>query len=156
MQGGMQQEKTFQKNIKEALGDKHAAKDFFSIRNASVPHDLNDAKRRVLVNLDRFKFHYLAMAAIFALIYVLYRLELIILIGIVSVTAYAYKTKPTLFNIEMEPKSVCIAGVVGILIFFIFFKEAIVGLLAISAICGIVTLVHAAALEENSEKGDEV
>lgn len=156
MQGGIQEEKTFQKNIKEALGNKHVAKDFFSLRKASIPHDLDDAKRRVLINLDRFKFHYFAMASVFTLIYVLYRLELIILIGIVSITAYAYKTKPTLFNIEMEPRSVCIAGVVGILIFFIFFKEAIVGLLAISAICGIIILIHAASLEEGLQKDDEV
>ncbi|ADM11140.1 prenylated rab acceptor 1-like protein [Encephalitozoon intestinalis ATCC 50506] len=156
MQGGMHEEKTFQKNIKEALGDKNAARDFFSIRKASIPRDFSVAKRRILVNLDRFKFHYLAMSSAFALIYVLYRLELVILIGIIAVTAYAYQTKPTLFNVELEPRSVCIAGAVGILIFFIFSREAIVGLLAISAVCGMMTLAHSMLLEEDLQRDDEV
>ncbi|CAD25176.1 similarity to HYPOTHETICAL INTEGRAL MEMBRANE PROTEIN YIPC_yeast [Encephalitozoon cuniculi GB-M1] len=156
MQGGIQEEKTFQRNIKEALGDKDVTRDFFNIGRICVPQNLNDAKRRVFANLDRFKFHYLAMTAIFTLIYVLYRLELIILIGIVAAGVYAYRVRPTVCNIELEPRSVCIAGFVGILIFFIFFKEAIVGLLAISALCGIVTLTHAALLGEGLQKDDEV
>lgn len=156
MQGGIQEEKAFQKNIKEVFSNNATTRDFFSIRRVSVPKDFGDAKRRVLLNLDRFKFHYLAIASAFTLIYVLYRLELVILIGIVATAAYVYKTKPTLWNVEMEPRSVCIAGAVGVLVFFIFFKEAIVGLLAISALCGMITLTHAASLEGDLERDDEV
>lgn len=156
MQGGLETKKSFQENIKDTFVNSKISQEFFNMRRVSVPKDAADARRRVLANLDRFKLHYLAMSAAILGLYTLYCPVLLILIGIVSAAAYVHRIKPTLFNFQIESKSVCVAGGVGILIFFIFFKDAVTGLLAIVAVCSILTLVHAALLEEASAEEEDV
>lgn len=155
MQNGVEEKKSFQENIKEVFSNSTVSREFFSINRATIPKDMADAKRRVLSNLEKFKFHYLAMASMLLLVYVLYCPQLIILIAILATAAYIYRTRPTLFNVEIEPRSVCVAGGVGVFIFFIFFKSVITGLLAIIALCSIITLAHASLLEENLEDNEE-
>lgn len=157
MQGGLEDnKKTLKDNIKELFSKCGASREFFDLRRISVPRDAEDAKNKALTNLEKFKLHYLVMSAMFLFIYVLYCPALVIFIGILAAAVYAYKTRPVFFNIEIEPKSVCVAGGVGVLLFFIFFKEAITGLLAIAAVCSISILTHAVSLEGESEKDEEV
>lgn len=101
MQGQLNDNKGFLGDVKSSLSDKELATSFFSFTNISIPRDTTDAKSRIDINIHRYKSYYMAVTALLFLFYVLYKPMLLILIGIISVCAYLYKTKPTLFNVEI-------------------------------------------------------
>ena len=152
MQGGIEQAKTGFSNAT----NRQVLREFIDVRNAAIPSDIEDTKKNILHNLDKYQYQYGFIGLIMVTLHVLIHPELLSVLACVAAIMYFCRTKLVILEVEIERRSICIAGSVIILILLIIFKEASKGLLAISAFTGILVLLHAAFMREPAECEEEV
>ncbi|KAH9411991.1 PRA1 protein [Ordospora pajunii] len=152
MQGGIEQAKMGFSNAT----NRQILREFIDVRNTAIPSDAEDTKRNILHNLDKYQYQYGFIALVMVALHVLIHLELLTVLACVAAMIYFCRTKLVVLEVEIERRSICIAGSVITLILLIIFRDASIGLLAISAFIGILVLLHAAFMREPAEFEEEV
>jgi PRA1 family protein 1 len=149
MQGALETPNTLKTSIQNLLSAKIFTKEFFVFNKAALPGDAAAAKKKIENNVDRFRFHYLAITGLVFLFYILYHPILLILVALCSACAYLYNRKPTVFNFKIESRVVVVGGALGVFLFFIIFKEFLVGLLAMASMSILIVLSHALLVSDD-------
>jgi hypothetical protein len=150
MQGALEEPKSLKTTMQALFSSKLYSREFFTFGKAALPKDASSAKKKIENNIDRFRMHYLIITGLIFLFYILRHPILLILVGLCSACAYLHGRKPTIFNFRVESRMVAIGGAAGVFLFFIVFREFLVGLLAITSISAFVVLSHAVLVSEEA------
>nr|XP_013180928.1 unnamed protein product [Papilio xuthus] len=126
-------------------------KDFFDLRQSSIPASFDLAKSKIGSNLVRFKSYYFGISLLFMVIFTLLRPSSLVFLGIIGLYYYLHQNKPTIKGHKLDSKILNISTGLCLLVCGIIFSSTLVSILALMSLTSITILSHAVTLDKEEE-----